>query len=737
MGQKFTFTPSTGTLQPGDSTVLKIELKSDLIGVLNETFRIHLHGSLDELTLQFKGRIVGPSFQFNVDELDFGNVSFNFWHQRPFNISNTGQVPMIYNLRLAPDGGREEEFTIKPSKGVIPPMESESIVLEYLSNTAGELETALLVDIEDVGEAVDSIPIKAACMVAPLTLTQNRLGYGNCFIDYEYCLNVEVVNDTALSGKFQLDVVDKKGIEKVAKVTIGEPDQQTPIVILDPHSKVQVPVSLRVLAVGDLTFSLALHVLGEEGPSQTVLINAVGCGPNVDVHPTALNFGAVEVLQSEEKTLTLHNTSPIPASFKVVLAKMQEKMASTKGEPKNAWDLDSIFRVEPEAAVIEPFGEMTLKVIATADEAMTFTENLVLDIQYAEESVEPIQLKANGKGFPLRAEEDITAINLGDVFTDTPVSREVVIHNKGRKEQEVQWQNSRGAKVKEGAPPIVFNYKPERCIIRPRESYTFVVEGYIKQVGTFSDEFTLKQSGTFKEILRSTVSANFLEPLLLCSTRHIPFEYVEQVVTDATPNTNSCPNTKLQSFTVKNTTPKDLEVVLKIMKNKSKTPFSFEGPSRFNLASGETQVVGVAFDPHYLGDYTSHTVKNQIQMSFTNHSRTETITLSAKIAFPSLLMEPAEEINFGTIVKDTEAHQELLLINPSPNIPAVFQWEMLDANGEPSTTNEAIRLFDFAPFHGVIPPGGTQKVQATFYGTAGKHASKGAVHLAGRTPLHH
>ena len=54
-----------------------MEFQSDLLGEFCETFRFQLQGSSEMLAITFKGHVVAPTFNFNKDKIDFGDVSYN------------------------------------------------------------------------------------------------------------------------------------------------------------------------------------------------------------------------------------------------------------------------------------------------------------------------------------------------------------------------------------------------------------------------------------------------------------------------------------------------------------------------------------------------------------------------------------------------------------------------------------------------------------------------------------
>lgn len=733
MGKMFTFYPVNGVLAPSESQLLTIRLRSDKLGCINEVFRINLHGSLTDLTLQFKGRVLGPTYHFDVHELDFGNVSYNFWHSRIFSISNTSRIAMQYSLHLPEGSPFAEEFVITPSKGIIDPEHSQLVQVEFLSNTAGEYDTSILMDMESIGEAVDCLPLKAVCVVPPLYLPNEKLSYGRCFVGYDYTMNLEVANDTPICGKFEITMSDLDGVLEKVDIQIGDRDRASTIEILEPHRRKEVPVTLRVLSIGNINFALNLRVLGSTLESQAAIVTAVGRGPELEVQPPTLQFGKTRVLQEVEKQLTLANTSPIPATVTLTLLKSLR-------DHRN-------FQVSPTDAVIEPFGKQVITVKALLDEAMVFKDLLEINVKHAPGSIAPVAVRARGFGCALVPNVDLHHLHLGDVFTDSFVSKEVIITNQGRKNQEIQWLNKRGNKAKEGAPPITFTVQPERAVIAPRTSCSFTLSGSSMEKGERSENFYIKQAGVSSAIFNACVAATFIPPLIQYSSKSLAFEFIQ--------GQGDLMEPQMKTFTMKNTTDLEIEVVLRIRETKS--PFRLEEPTRFKLQKGETHVVGVFMHPGYRGDYFTHTAKSKILVSFVDLPQTDAVGLVTKILFPSVKIEPEGEVLFGSIMRDTESRSELLLHNESNVIPAVFHWRLLKLNGEEvskrdSASNtvplsgsssledhlkdeksgenkgalekeemDAVKIFDFVPFAGTVPPGGTQRVEAIFYGHAGQH----------------
>jgi hypothetical protein len=78
------------------------------------------------------------------------------------------------------------------------------IQVNFTPSFVKSYSTALLVDIEEAGREVFSIPITARSTVPQVTLITQLLDYGRCFLRYPYTQNVEIMNDTALPVKYEM-----------------------------------------------------------------------------------------------------------------------------------------------------------------------------------------------------------------------------------------------------------------------------------------------------------------------------------------------------------------------------------------------------------------------------------------------------------------------------------------------------------------------------------------------------
>ena len=78
------------------------------------------------------------------------------------------------------------------------------IQVNFTPSCVKSYSTALLVDVDEAGREVYSIPITAKSVVPRVTLITQLLDYGRCFLRHPYMHSVEIMNDTALPVKYEM-----------------------------------------------------------------------------------------------------------------------------------------------------------------------------------------------------------------------------------------------------------------------------------------------------------------------------------------------------------------------------------------------------------------------------------------------------------------------------------------------------------------------------------------------------
>eukprot|EP00759_Apiculatamorpha_spiralis_P009318 PhF_6_TR15973/c0_g1_i1/m.24996/K17570/HYDIN; hydrocephalus-inducing protein len=721
---KFKFTPNSGSIPPGQSQVVNITFCSDLTGIINETFLFRIQGAKEDLDMHFKGRVIGPTFHFDVEELDFGNVSYNFYHVKTLHLHNTSEISMKFLLKIPEDGllGKKE-FEIIPSTGNILPHGKQKIQVEFLSNTVQEYNAHLVVDVTDVGENLETLPIKATCIVPEISFSRDALDYGNqCFITHPYSLDLEMKNETPLSAKYEVILPsDEDPIRRKADIFVGSGDSKERKGIVHARSVQRVAIVLVGKAVGNVHMTIYIRILGSDKPPHPISVSAKITGPMVSIPNKILDFGNPPVLDERTEHLVLHNNSPIPATFQCKLL--------SKPSP------NAPFSLKVEGGVIEKNSVYQLPINVHLDETMRFTDELQITILSSTE--ETVKLVAVGKGTTLVPTPPLDKdIDFGDVFTTTTEKKTLVLHNQGRKQIQLQWYYDR-SKPKEGDPPLIFTITPERAVIDGKKKEVFTIEAKNDVPGQFAEKLQCKLSKSHKVVFHPTLTAKFHTPILNFSATSLNFTYVFD-------KDKPEPFRQNGILTMKNISPLPLEFTIKVLKpstgESANPPFSIDKADHL-LREGESATIGIVFDAAYKNDRASHKVSTKLQVNYKDHPQKDMITLTADVQYPNLVMESGG-VDFGCTLNDTEVRKTYTITNNS-KVPAHFIWCFEDepvTRPESSTTAAGKtqrviaqtplnihNVFDILPHRGVIKPGETEKVEFVFYGHAGRKVKATAV----------
>jgi hydrocephalus-inducing protein len=97
-----------------------------------------------------------------------------------------------------------KEFSLIPSNGFIPPQSEIKLLIEFVPHFIKKYETNLIVDIDDVGNDLFSLPISARSIVPTINLVTNKIDMGRCFIYHSYEKLIKLSNDTPLKARYYL-----------------------------------------------------------------------------------------------------------------------------------------------------------------------------------------------------------------------------------------------------------------------------------------------------------------------------------------------------------------------------------------------------------------------------------------------------------------------------------------------------------------------------------------------------
>ncbi|XP_014864279.1 PREDICTED: hydrocephalus-inducing protein homolog, partial [Poecilia mexicana] len=226
-GLCFSIRPKEGVIPPGICQAVEISFHSRTLGSFSEDLLLIVTGQPQTQILTFRGCVIGPTFHFDVYELNFGDVAFGFPATQTCTLFNTSFVPMTFALHVMGDGLgprsitstqqvsdlspkswqgyptwdrflRPVEFTVSPTTGTVDAMSDVSIKVTLCSNTVKKYELALAIDVEGVGEEITILPLNARCVVPEIEFEPAILDFQRCYLGLPYEMNLRLINSSNL-----------------------------------------------------------------------------------------------------------------------------------------------------------------------------------------------------------------------------------------------------------------------------------------------------------------------------------------------------------------------------------------------------------------------------------------------------------------------------------------------------------------------------------------------------------
>ncbi|XP_076808093.1 hydrocephalus-inducing protein homolog isoform X2 [Clavelina lepadiformis] len=699
---EFQFDPVEGIVLPDGHQAIEITFRSECLGSFSQDFYFSVDGTPEPLKLTVKANVIGPTFHFDVPRLRFGTVSYGFNHTKICTLINTSLVPMTFILRIPDDGKGEpsissmsdlsdgllstiglkaikspQEFDITPAQGIIRPQSEAKIHVTLCSNTLKRYDCSLVVDVKGVGKNILTLPITAKTVVPSIQVMMPQLHFGRCFINHSYQLKAKLANDSDLPAKYDLQPQVR---EDLTAIMFGS---SAPKGLIEPHSMVEVPILIQVLELDEQETTAYFTIFGSPDQPLSLLLNCIGEGPVVHITPESLNWGQVEVLVPNVKTVELSNESLIPADF---IAQMMRP--------------DSIWKLDPEQGTIPPESVMHVTVTAVLDDCIRFQDKLTVSVVKGPLTTIPVQ--AYGYGTTIVIEPPLApAISLGPHFAKSKFVRRFKLINRGRRHQSLTWTSDGFAKPKArrdtinfnpkdmkyrnlAAPPAspepVFRLQPSRLALESGQSAWVTLEGICdtpKQVTeTLLCHAIIGKANGKERIMRATVRADFISPVLELSKERIDFRV------DKRPDDVTALTPQNRTFAIRNVSSLPLTCILRVSYPFQLLDFygSPQSVLEVNLAMGQDLEMTVRFDPAFKDDLVSRVAEGEVIITYREHPHSDFIKLRGEVNFPNLDFN-RNDIDFGCILNDTEVARFLDITNTSP-LPVSYRWSFLVVEGE-------------------------------------------------------
>eukprot|EP00929_Paragymnodinium_shiwhaense_P007666 TRINITY_DN111574_c0_g1_i1.p1 TRINITY_DN111574_c0_g1~~TRINITY_DN111574_c0_g1_i1.p1 ORF type:complete len:5027 (+),score=1455.52 TRINITY_DN111574_c0_g1_i1:94-15081(+) len=652
-GKQFHFEPSSGTIAVGGQCEIVVDFKPSELGEFHEIFEWTLKGSATAITLAFRGKSVEPTFEFDVDKINFGTVSFGFLNSRMLTLMNTSEVPIVYTLRVPGDGNPpENEFSLIPSKGTLLPNCAQRVQVDFLSISEKKYDMRLAVDLQGVGKELSSIPITAQCAVPQVSFDPHGcLSYNDIFIRYPFHRSLYLHNTSTLPAKFEVMPQDDKSKAEF------EPDQWVGTV--PPCASHVITVTLTAHKTGAIRIPMYVKIHGRPVPFPLVLV-ANSIGPRVVVEPAILDWGSVQCLQPMVRHVKLTNNSCIDAH---VRAFMNERR--------------SLWSVHPKSIHLSPQETLQAAVTLVIDDCTNASDVLNLVVNESDDLT--VNVKGKGISTPVRvflcdknqSIENPELIDFGKLFTTRTDHRYIEIKNYGKYARRIQWvreqvkrdKKSQQAEAADEKPPV-FRFEQDSFTIDPKNCYKFTLLAMNPQHGIVEDSLVCQETPIdtpgcpklgssqtqARQICKPRFRAHFIAPDLKLSRSEVVFKFFWERDKPVEPMT--------QKITVSN--PGDLEVFFKVQ---VQYPF-WTDIDEAGIAPQGSQDIQISFDPAFKTDRKSGVTKYKMTIQYDDHPGSKTVDLLGKVVWPNIELE-STKVDFGHVLNETTKKKEVKMHNPT------------------------------------------------------------------------
>ncbi|CAF4810740.1 unnamed protein product [Rotaria sp. Silwood1] len=791
-GSCFQFDPSSSTISIENYQAIQITFHSEQLGQFNEIFNVEIEGNPQKLPITISGQVIGPTFYFDQAQLKFGLVSYGFQTTLTCHLYNTSLVPMPFKLHIDQDKNKKvnlvsfdddedeedediinnNEFQIRPSRGIIPPQSDTKIYVDFIPKSIQKYDTFLQVDVDGVGNNIFSLPITAKSTVPRITLHNDILDLGRTFLNHPNERYIRLQNSTSLPMRYQFLYPHSGYLHFQSNESEG---------VIDANTTRDIPLIITIKQLGDITEKIEIHRVGARDPPLELEITATGTGPVLFIDPNEIRFGTISVLDEHTQILSLSNESPIPAVFRCEFDK------------KN-----SCFSCIPNTGIVEPHTSMDVRVVAKLNDRLKFNEELIIYVDHS--SPRTILVTAQGTGALIVPDIPIfPSLNLGSRFVGTSIVQRIHFTNKGRRQLAVHFipagdttaaygvqrktkVNNNNNKETESNRSLeqAFRLEPERLEFAPGETRLLTVTGFAIQPKIVDEIFTclaiIGRSTGRDKLLSLKIHCEFVEPLMSFSKTDLYFrvEYNEQTIIDGlrTPISSELTFSNISAidltanlrvkhpFLLKNDSNDDSSSTTPLDSTDETTPDippGFTLTKKIKILTGMSYSELIYFDPSANTKELSWKCDEQLVFTYEEHAFNDIINLHGEVHYPNLLIEHTD-LDFGCILNGTEVTRYVTMVNVSP-LPVKYLWAfILDENDrnysfepQPQTnitspqlnqtqiqsgpwsetseqqityetanlTPKLEEIFDISPFFGCLQPGEIEKTAIRFYGHPG------------------
>lgn len=265
----------------------------------------------DTLSVLLRGSGVQPDIEVSPPALDFGAVAIGADSLLPLTISNSGDGDLIIS-QLNIGGADAALFTLPGAPSlplVIPPGGAPASLSVQFRPLSPGLKNALLeVRSNDPDEDPLIIDLAGEGVGPVISATPQALNFGNVLVNFDSTLTVEIANTGNRS--LILDGATIIGANRLLFSLINPP--AFPVSIAPGAPPLMLTVRFAPTSTGQKSAFLVLTGNDPQHNPFNIPLSGTGVQPDIDVNPTALNFGTVAVGNDSVRSVSVTNVGVGP-----------------------------------------------------------------------------------------------------------------------------------------------------------------------------------------------------------------------------------------------------------------------------------------------------------------------------------------------------------------------------------------------------------------------------------------
>ncbi len=388
------------------------------------------------LRISLYGRGAAPEIEVSPAFIHFGTREMTAGPSAPHNIAilNRGNIDLNFlGAGFAFQGEASAEYhIIAPTSGLTAPLipgASREITLQFDPSSFGLREASLAFFTDDCDEATASVVLSGTGTGnAPEIRVLPKTVY---FESWDVCggpaptrsIRIENLgNQPLVFTGIGLEVLGKEAND----FDLASPAADLAALPIPPGAWRDVPILFDPTASGPRNAGLYITTNDSDEPLVIIPLGGFGLDPEIDVNPTDLDFGYVDVCQdaSRTETFTIRNLGNRALNF-------QGMGISLEGPAASEFSLHSIPGL---LLPLQPGGDREIAITFNPEKGGVRRARLVISSDDCDEGLMRVPLQGRGIGPEIEISKNILEFGSRDLADGPSSAQSVVITNKGNRD---------------------------------------------------------------------------------------------------------------------------------------------------------------------------------------------------------------------------------------------------------------------------------------------------------------